>query len=75
MFNLNRVFKVAYDGNFWVYPFLRVLTPVNRGLFFAIAIFFLAFLYKVGEMWNALLWPRQSTDRAQKQSNDTKKRA
>jgi hypothetical protein len=49
------------------------MTPLSRGLFFAMAVLFLAFLYKVGEAWNAFLWPQRYQNSEQSNEEKAKK--
>ena len=44
-----------YAG-YWVYPFLGLLNPFTRGLFFIKTILISAFIYKIGEWLNEFLW-------------------
>lgn len=53
------VMIIAQVGGFWVYPFMSVMSNQARVAFFAGAAVFIAFLYKLGEWTNALMWPQK----------------
>ena len=53
------VYVVAVYGGFWVYPFMKKLSAFSRGLFFAKSVLYAAFLYKLGDVINSLLWRRK----------------
>ncbi|XP_065179607.1 androgen-dependent TFPI-regulating protein-like [Sycon ciliatum] len=73
------VFYIAHYGGFWVYPFMTVMSPVVRGVFF-VAMFSLVFaIFYAGRKLNALVWgstsspDSASTKQKQKQSLRRKK--
>lgn len=52
---------IAWYADFWVYPVLSVLSPVNRGIFIAFCGILGCFLYKFGEGVNKFFWSGQKS--------------
>ena len=50
---------IAFYGGFWVYPFMKFMTPVQLGLFFAGCFLLAAFTYKLGQFTNSYFWPER----------------
>ena len=47
---------IAFHTDNWVYPILRMLPPVHRGMFIGSNMLFTMFLYKMGEYLNSYFW-------------------
>jgi hypothetical protein len=61
---------VFYKAGFWVYPFMSALNSFGRAVFFVVAVILAAFLYKLGEYLNAILWNQNNTiNKKQTKSN------
>ncbi|KAK3087759.1 hypothetical protein FSP39_010246 [Pinctada imbricata] len=50
---------IAYHANIWVYPILRVMTPVQRAVFIVLLLGFFISIYIVGEALNKFLWRKE----------------
>jgi len=48
---------IAYYGGFWVYPVMKVLSPMQRALFMGICSVGGGLLYLAGEALNSIVWP------------------
>jgi len=63
---------IAYESGNWVYPILRNLTPLNRGLFIGSQVILSWSMFKFGGFLNTVIWgDRQapaSVTRAKKSS-------
>jgi hypothetical protein len=55
------IFVIAHYGGFWVYPVLKALSTVWRGVFIAAGLLFAAIVYKGGNVLNSLYWQTSTT--------------
>ena len=50
------VMIVAYFGDIWVYPILKILSPIPRMAFLIVCSLFGGILYVIGEILNNFIW-------------------
>lgn len=55
-FYISWTLYIAYHTDNWVYPVLKMLSPLHRGMFIACNCLFSVFLYKIGEFLNSYFW-------------------
>jgi hypothetical protein len=69
-----RLYIVAYVSDIWVYPILKVISPLQRFFFLCGLLTCTAFIYKLGHCLNEFFWCSKSrSNSVDKKKNATEK--